>query len=337
MADKNTHYRFRLTGGKTPESFQLPLKGLMLEKKDENGNSRGLKKVAYVKGHDSIFVEDHIGDEESESVWFEKGVLDVHKENKALVAIMFGHRWYGSHYELKNDTKEAEKKLSKFDLIEKAIAKLSTSNDDETLAIGLAVLGSHVLQQPLAVITASLKEKAYEEPQVLIDEMSSGDYQAKYVASLAILKGVLLINPSRTAVTWADGKTIVQVPAGQDPLTKIGMFLSQKDESARITLQEIGERTTRAYNKKTVPDVGGVVKEITGGQGADLGNQRDGGNDDDDQMTLEEASSLYMELLGKDKVPPNKKNDLDWILEKVEEAQAEGEGTDRNDTGTDTN
>lgn len=319
---KKDYYRFRLTGGKTPASFQLPLKNLMLKKKDENGNDKGLKKVQYIPGHDSIFAEDHTGDEEPKAIWFEDGVLDVHKDNKPLVQIMFGHRWYKTHYELVDDNAAATKKLSKYDLIEKANTQINVATDDELRAIGLVLIGGGTIESPIAIIKANLKEMAYNDPQTVIDEMSNGDYHAKYTAALGLLKGIIQINPSRTAVTWPDGKTIVQVPAGQDPIAKIGQFLAGNDDQAMITLQEIGERTTRAYNKKKTPDVQGSVEKVLQNQkDDDVDGNSDGDTTGDKTMDLDEARGVYKELYGKD-VSTNKKNDLDWIIGKINEAKS---------------
>lgn len=316
MAKKNTHYRFRLLGDKRPKSWQLGLKATMI-KKVVDGKNHGLKKVAYVPGSDSIFIEDHKGDEQSQAIWFEDGVLDVHKDNKVLVDIVFGHRAYNKRYELVDENKAAVKKLSKYDLIEKANTKINVANEDELRATALVVLGGGVIEWEPERIKAGLKERAYETPQDVLDQMNSGDYHGKYIAALALLKGVVLINPSRTGVTWVDGKTIVQVPAGQDPLAKLGQFLSGKDEQAVITLQELGERIKRSYTKKTDPDVDEAVNEILGDDAPPPAEAPV----DESKEALENAKNTYKDLYEKN-VPNNKKNDLDWILGKIDAFKA---------------
>ena len=323
MAKKQT-YKFRLVGGKTPKSWQLPLKGLMLEKKT-NGVSRGLKKVAYVRGSESIFVEDQIGDQEPENIWFEDGYLEVDANDISKVDILFKHKWYGKKYERVDANATAEKKLNKYQLIETALKLINVSDEDEQRANAIVLIGAHVLEQSPAIVLSKLKEKAFNEPQLVIDEMSSYDYKAKYVAALAILKGVIEINPSRTAVTWQDGKTIVTVPAGQDPLIKIGTFLSGKDESATITLQEIGERTTRAYNRKTTPDVKQAVEQVAKTPKpttvvSKSNTEKDFADDSTklEDMGLEEAAAEFKEIFDKE-VPVNKKNNVEWIKAKIKE------------------
>jgi len=323
MANKNTHYKFRLKNGQTPASWNLPLKGVMLERFGENKISRGLKKIEYIKGHESIWAEDHIGDEKPESIWFEDGLLEVHKADKSLVYILFNHKWFNSHYELIDEDVTAKKKNTKFDLIQKALDKVDISDADEQKANALILIGPGVIDWSPERVKAGLKEKAFNEAQEVLDEMGANDYHAKYIAAHALLAGVVVINPSRTGVTWPDGKTIVTCPAGQDPIFKLGEFLSGSDELAKITLQEIGERTTRAYVVKEIPPVKEAVKKV-------LESAEEEEEEEEEQKELSEkdiennlankrmadATVAYFEEHNK-KVPSRYKNDVEWIESKL--------------------
>lgn len=309
MANKHT-IKFRLTRGRTPVNWQLPLTGMMLQKE----GSLGLKKVHYIKGVDSIFVDDYDGDEKPQQIWFEDGLFEANKYDLALMQILKRHPMYGREYEMVDEDATAQKELEEFETIEKALAKVNIVNDDAVKANGLVILGQGSLPWSAERVRAALKKKAmkYESAKDLLKEMNSGDFHAKYAGALAILKGILVINNTRTAVTWPDGKVVVTVPAGQDPIERLTNFLSGSDELAKITLQDIGEKSKRAYVRKPEPVIEEVVSEALG-TNTEVEDDGDG-----TEIDLEEAREMYKEIVGND-VPNNKKNDLDWILTKIDE------------------
>jgi hypothetical protein len=315
MANKQ-FIRFRLTGDKRPISFQIPIKGMMLKRPNKDGepNATGsLKKIHYIPGVDSIFIEDYDGDEKGKKIYFEEGFLDVHKDNRPLLTILKQHTWFNNHYEMVDEDATAEKELTNYELIEKAIAKVNISNEEELKANGLILLGPAVIEMSETRVRAALKKRAFETPKELLEEMSTSDYRAKYAGALAVLRGTLLINPTRTAVTWPNGKVVVSVAAGVDPIEKLGSFLSGNDDAAMITLQEIGERSKRAYNIKVPVDLEGEINEVIAQKKASNGVSLAS-----DGVGLEEASVMFKERFEKE-VPNNKKNDLEWIMSKLEE------------------
>ncbi len=321
--------KFRLKNGKTPESWQLPIKGMMLNK-IVNGISQGLKRIHYIPGISSVWLEDYKGDEKPRGVYFEKGLLEVDPDDKNLLFIIRNHKFLNVHFELADDDAVAQKELDRMDLVEKALAKVNIANGDELKANAMVLLGFGIATASDTVVRQKMKKNAFDNPKDVLATMNSGDYQAKYVAALSVLRGVVIINPTQTACSWEDGKVIVKVAAGQSPLEKLGEYLSQSTEDAVITLQEIGERITRSYAKRTDPDVAKEIQEIVGDnkdnelplspQG-DVNPPPADPAGTQDEMTLEEATASYLEVLGKD-VPNNKKNDLDWILLKIAEKKA---------------
>lgn len=316
MANKQ-FIRFMLTGDKKPISYQLPIKGMMLKRPHKNGepNATGsLKKIHYISGVDSIFQEDYEGDEKPQKIYFEDGFLDVHRDNKPLLTILKLHPWNNVQYEMVDEDATAEKELTNYELIEKAIAKVNISNEEELKANGLILLGSSVIEMSETRVRAALKKRAFETPKELLEEMSTSNYKAKYAGALAVLRGTLMINPTRTAVTWPNGQIVVSVAAGVDPIEKLGSFLSGNDDAAMITLQEIGERSKRAYNVKTTIDLSEEINDVISQKKASNGLSLDS----DDEVGLEEATTMFKERFDKD-VPNNKKNDLKWIMSKLEE------------------
>lgn len=320
MANKQI-IRFRLTGNKRPVSYQIPIKGMMLKRPHKNGepNASGtLKKIHYIPGVDSIFVEDYDGDEKSQKIVFEDGFLDVHRDNKPLLTILKSHTFFNNHYEMVDEDATAEKELNQFELVEKALAKVNISNEEELKANGLILIGSPVMEMSETRVRAALKKRAFETPKELLEQMSTNDYKAKYAGALAILRGTLEINPTRTAVTWPNGKIVVSVAAGVDPIEKLGAFLGGSDDQAMITLQEIGERSKRGYTKNVPVDLAEEINEVLeqkkGTNSVSLASE----DDDEPEMDLAEASVMFKERFDKD-VPNNKKNDLEWIMSKLEE------------------
>lgn len=310
MASKDI-VRFRLTGNRTPISFSIPTKEMMLEKETEGGG-KSFKRIHYIPGVDSVWKEDYKGDEKPKKIVFEEGFLDVHKSNKPLLFILRNHKWFNQIYEIVDEDTIAEKELDRMDLIEKALTRVNIANEDELIANALILVGESVVGLTPTRIKAALKKKAFDEPEELINEMNTNDYKAKFAGALAIQREVIFINPTRTAVTWPDGKVIVNVAAGQSPVEKLGAFLSENNEQAKITLQEIGIRSTRAYTKSVEADLGGAVEEalaVSQGSSKDV---------DGSEIGLEEARSMYKELNDGNEVPNNKKNDLEWILSKLD-------------------
>lgn len=326
MASKKTHYRFKLMNGITPPSFQVPLKNVMVERFGENGITRGLKKIEYIKGHESMWAEDHIGDEKPIGIWFEDGYLDVHKGEKGLVDILFNHKWHNQKYELIDKNRDAVKKLNKFDKIELALSKVNIANPDEQKANALVLIGPGVIDWSKDRIKAGLKEKAFNEAEYVISEMSSNDYHAKYISAHALLTGVVVINPTRTAVTWADGNIIVTCPVGQDPLFKLGQFLSKNDKESKITLQEIGERTKKKYVLKDIPKVKEAVDKVVNITEKSVDTEEETEEEEaftedellqnEENIRLAKATVDYFDKFNK-KVPARYKNDPNWIESKL--------------------
>lgn len=295
--------RFRLIGEKTPVSFQIPLRGMMIEKK-VNGRSVGLKKVVYIPGAPSIWKEDYEGDEEERQLWMEDGILDIQRGDFNALEILKRHPWFGVKFEIQDEEADAFKELEHLELVEKALQRVNISQEDELRATAVVLLGSGVISWGENRVKAGLKKLAYDKPETVLQEMDAVDYHSKYISALAHMKGVILLNPSRTAVTWEDGKVIVKVATGQDPLRKLAEFLADSTEEATTTLQEIGERIKRKYERK-IEDTGEEKIE------AMLAEK-------EAQMSLEQAREVYAEKLGK-AVPANMKNNLEWILSKLEE------------------
>lgn len=318
MANKKLNYE--LTKGRRPASWQLPIKNIMIEKFDGK-KSLGLRTLQYMPGQESIFKEDHTGDQKPSGVWFEDGALQVDSANKALVQILEKHPWNRIHFNKVDHDVAADKNIDLMALRFKAYEAVSSKDPEEMKARAFVLLGAYVISQSDKLIESQLKQMAMDDPENVLEEMKQPDYAPKTVAALAVLRGVLLINPTNTQISWADtGKSLISIAAGQDPISKLGQFLSGKEESAKLTLQEIGEKIKRSYEFKKDYTADKEIDGIVGNQEEDDVDSQKSKSEDD--LNLQEAREEYEDAFGKG-VPINKKNDLEWIKDKIAEGPKE--------------
>jgi hypothetical protein len=314
MAKEKLNYT--LKSGARPAGWQLPIKNVMLNKYVDKVN-KGQRSIEYVPGQESIFKEDHAGDEEPVDVWFEDGSLQVSEDNIALAEILKRHPWNGIHFELVDHDVTAQKDLDKMELRVKAYEKVSSKDKDEMRARAFVLLGPYVISQSDRVVESQLKQLAMDDPEAVLKEMKNPDYEAKTVGALAVLRGALVLNPTNTQVSWGDtGKQVISVAAGQDPITKLGQFLSGKDEDAKLTLQEIGEKIKRSYERKTDFTADKEIEKLSSDNDTDSVASQSGKSSE--ELDIEEARVEFEAIMGK-QVPNNKKNDLDWIQSKIKE------------------
>lgn len=317
MATKSI--RFQLKGGARPINWQLPIRSVLIS----DGGIR--KRIEYIRGHASPFKDDHKGDEKPESVWFKDGFLDVHPEDMALLVILQRHPLFKRKYELVDREAKAQEALDGYSKIEKALDKINISADDEAKATALVLVGPEMIGSENKEVRAALKKMAFESPDTVIGEMDKNDYRAKYSAALAIMREAVLVNSTHTEVTWPDGKLIVPVPRGKSSIDVLGAFLGENTPEARATLQEIGQQIKRSYIRNTPVTAEEEIKEILRDNDSKpedndvvLRENNDGPSGEDPDV--EEARALYFDVLG-NTVPHNKKNDVDWMLKKIDEKQ----------------
>lgn len=313
MAKRKNYYLFKLKNDKRPASWGLKIKQLMLTKKDEGGRVIGKKFVQYVPGENSIFKEDHTDDKQPVIPTFENGILKVDKDDKPLLEILRRHPWYNVHYELIDEDAKAKNELEYQDKIVLALEKVNVSEEEKLRANGLVLIGYITSDWTPERIKAKLRDMAIKEPDTILNEMNNEDYRAKYIASLSLLKKVVLENESRTKVVWANtGETIINVAVGQSPVKKLGEFLAGNNDKALATLQELGEQIKRSYERKEPIDIDSEINALKN-QGKNISSQST------EDVEIEELQKAFEEKF--DKQPPNnKKNDAEWLLEKLNDA-----------------
>lgn len=317
MATKSV--RFQLKGNKRPVNWQLPIRNVLLSK-------AGIRKrIQYVRGHASPWKDDHKGDEKPQTVWFADGFLDVHPDDQSLLFILQRHPLFGKKYELVDREAKAQEALDKYSLIEKALDKVNIAVNDEAKATALVLVGPEMVGAEDNEVRAALKKMAFETPEKVISEIGKNDFKAKYSAALAIMREAVMVNATHTEVTWPDGKLIVPVPRGKSAIDVLGGFLGENTPEAKSTLQEIGQQIKRSYVRQTPVTAEDEINELIAEKylpkkdnDVDLHDMQTGAYGDDPDV--EEARTMYFDAVGST-VPNNKKNDVDWMLKKIDEQQ----------------
>jgi hypothetical protein len=234
---------YKLKNGKTTGSFQLPLRNIMISK-IVDGEPRA-KKIQYIPGADSIFVEDYKGDENPKSVWFEDGEIRVPEENWVLNEILKNHPWNNKHYVLVNEDATAQKEIAEFETLTKASNSIIEEKDELKIrATAMVIITDEAADWSPAKCKTELLKYARSHSSHLIAEMAKPDYESRFIAALAFNKGIIKYNLHRTAVVWNDGKegVIIRLAQGEKGIDKLGDFLSKKSNSSTEVLQRIGEK-----------------------------------------------------------------------------------------------
>lgn len=317
---------YRMIGGDYSESkgFQLPIKGQFIEKIVEENNknlSKGFKRICYIKGSDSIFVEDQKGDLQPMSVWFKFGDLRVDKTDHVLNEIAQKHKWFGVRYVLWSKEKETEQKLTIKRAKAAAIKLIDDSDTDKIKAIALAVKGPQAINWTDSTCELELREFAEASPKELQSIMHTKHYQSQLMAGLAFVKGLVKENSNKTAVVWSDSDgVILKLAKGENGIAELGRYLSQATDETKLVLQAIGERldaiaTDTVKQPKSALE---IENENLKKQLAEF--QKKSGSTVKGLSDLQQAQSEYKTVLKKD-VPARYKNDLEWIQSKIKEAK----------------
>lgn len=337
---------FKMKNGAKPASWKLGYKDLLLTKFDPTTKRNlGKKRVQYVAGESSIYKEDHTDDKRPSPIYFEYGICKVHKDDFAKIELLKRHPHFDVVYELVDANADAKKELEQIGSIEKALDRVNgIVQDEEKQAVSLVMFGQQAKTWSVEQAFAKLKKEAINKPDNIINKLnsSSQNYQAKFISSLALLKGVVRENSIGTAVVWDNNsKEIVSIARGQNGLTQLSAFLAENNETARVTLQELGHRLKRSYVRKVEVNGAEEISSLLGNDKKDVSSPSEtettSGTEKNDveevdfetleisefnleDVDLEDAQKLYEKAIGK--VPNNKKNDLDWIKEKLLEAGA---------------
>ena len=344
---------FRLNlQGKTPSTWSLPQSNVMAPK-DEKGN----KFIAYYPGEDSCFVEDIVAKNKdlrpADVPLFEYNVsskqteLAVDEQNVALIRYLKTHPWFGVKYSIFSKDGQAKKDLSEFENVEKALELIKESDELKVKAISMAIFGLSSFNKSYTQCAAELKAKAIREPLVIIQAMEATNYETKYVSGLAFVSNIIKLNPTHTAIVWADSSegVILHVAQGENGLDKLTNFLTNESKEAQVLLQEFNTRLERkermavrsedadkVINEKDA-EIAALKKQLEDAKKAnenkieapktkDVDVVDEDENEEDENTenvsVLEQLQNDYKEKFGKE-APIAYKNNETWLAKKLAE------------------
>lgn len=290
---QNTPLVFYLLGNKTPETWSLNQKDVLVK----NEKTNFLEKIYYIPGANSIWHSDLekqgdiLKNYKKKPIFLIEGTLSVPPEDLILIEYLKKHPDFGVKFSLVDKNANAQKSIDKADLITSAVLSLQGSALD-IKTVGLLVFGEGVLQQEDKEIEAMVKQSAISNPQAIVDAYSEqGEWKYKKVVALALSKGIIRINPTKTAVLWTDtGEPILTLAVGQKPIDETGLFLSQNKNET--TLQALSLK----IDNKEVVNVPTTASQ--------------------DETSLEKLQKEYEAKF--EAIPPiNKKNDVEWLTKKL--------------------
>ena len=331
---------FRLTEKMTPASWTISGGYAVKE-------GSGRKLINYYPGSNSIFVEDHKSDIPAQEVQFMyNDILSdpateivVSEDNRALVAYLKAHPFFNIKYKIHDEEELSKEKSANYDKISEAFSLISESDDLKIQAIAIAILGVQAYGWSPAKCSATLKEMATKTPDIIINKANSENYENFLIAALAFGIGIVKEDNTGNEVVWNDNTqgVILRLAKGENGIEKLGDMLSDADN--KLVLQEIGirlkkyEKTTNekafvvedlAEAKAVVDNQAKQIEELKAQLAAAnskpvIENAKDIEVKDlivVEKLTLEEAQKAYIEQEKKD-LPVNVKNNLDWILSKL--------------------
>jgi hypothetical protein len=286
---------FFLLNGLSPETWTLAQKNVLVK----NPNTGFLENIFYIPGTNTIWSSelekqgDVLKNYKKKEIVFVEGTLSVTEDNIILIDYLKSHPDFKEKFSLIDKDADSQKIIDKTDLITKAVMSLQ-GNSLDIKTVALLVFGESALLQDEKEIEALVKQKAISDPQSIVDAYSDkGEWKYKKVVALALSKGIIRINPTKTAVLWADtGEPILTLAVGQKPIDETGLFISQsKNES---TLQAL---SLKLENKEVI---------ISPASSIDKGAE----------SNLEKLQKEYEDKFGA--IPPiNKKNDVEWLSKKL--------------------
>jgi hypothetical protein len=287
---------FFLLNGLSPETWSLAQKNILVK----NPDTGFLENIYYIPGTNTIWHSelqkqgDVIKNYIKKDIYFIEGTLSVSPEDIILIEYLKTHPDYKLKFSLVDKNANAQISIDKADLIMAAVNSLQGKTLD-IKTVGLLVFGESILLQDDKETEAMVKQSAISNPQAIVNAYSDqGEWKYKKVVALALSKGIIKINPTKTAVLWTDsGEPILTLAVGQKPIDETGIFLSENKNET--TLQAL------ALKLDSKADVSTNTTATT-----------QTGSD----SSLEKLQKEYEDKFGA--IPPhNKKNDVEWLSKKL--------------------
>lgn len=333
---KNTT-TFRLKGKKKKGHWILP-RGMA---KAPDGF---MKKISYRPGTTSIFDDDNKKSAaKPKAVVFSYNMkkhdphveIEVPKSDKLLFDYLTKHPKFNKEYFIYDENAEATKKSQQYDKVEKALGYVSDAGEYEVKAAALAVFGFDFFSKTVEVCKAKLKERAFNNPDEIINVYKAEDFQNRYMVALMYCNNIIENNDTHSAVLWSDTKNaIMTIAVGETGIDKITEFINRNTPESLVLLQEFQARVDKVEKAKKEAkfDSATASKEISAkdkriaelekmlaekqAPAEDKNPPAEEVVDKYENVTLEEAVALYKEQKGQD-VPTAKATNLPWIVKQL--------------------
>jgi len=220
---------YKLTGGRTPLSFSIPVEDssktrLMYwdEKKKLN------RPLRYARNQQSPFVDEQDGEVIMEPVVFIDGLLTVPKENQVLQEFLHYHPMNGIKFEEIDKERDASKEVERMDIEDEARMK-ARELDLETLEdVYRVVYGKDPSKMTSTEIKRDVRVYATNHPESFLNSLKGGDFQYK-VLLRKILDSRLLYfkNNNKEVFMNIDGNKgrLLSIPFGKDPFEYLSEYL----------------------------------------------------------------------------------------------------------------
>lgn len=284
---------FFLLNGLAPETWSLSQKNILVK----NPDTGFLENIYYIPGTQTIWHNelqkqgDILKNYRKKSIYFVEGTLSVQPDDLILIEYLKTHPDFKVKYSLVDKDADAQKSIDKADLITSAVLALQGDTLD-IKTVGLLVFGESVLQQEKKEIEALVKQTAISDPQAIVNAYSDKDeWKYKKVVALALSKGIIRINATKTAVLWTDsGEPIITLAVGQKPIDETALFIAQNKNETTLQAMSLKIDGKQQINVANVPN----------------------------EEQAEELRKAYENKFGA--IPPNnKKNDVEWLSKKLVE------------------
>lgn len=284
---------FFLLNGLAPETWSLSQKNILVK----NPDTGFLENIYYIPGTQTIWHNelqkqgDILKNYTKKSIYFVEGTLSVQPDDLILIEYLKTHPDFKVKFSLVDKDADAQKSIDKADLITSAVLALQGDTLD-IKTVGLLVFGESVLQQEKKEIEALVKQTAISDPQAIVNAYSDKDeWKYKKVIALALSKGIIRINATKTAVLWTDsGEPIITLAVGQKPIDETALFIAQNKNETTLQAMSLKIDGKQQINAANVPN----------------------------EEQAEELRKAYENKFGA--IPPNnKKNDVEWLSKKLVE------------------
>ncbi len=178
-----------------------------------------IREIRYCERENSVYKEEQSPNSVKSPVIFRMGRLFVPKSRPNLMNFLLLHPENkgngGSGFEIIDEVKKKETKLSTEFLVNDAINMLRTRDLDDL--IGLAAAYNMDVDRPAADIKHDLLIKAKADPKGFMASFDNPSVSMKAKIRTAQKYNIIKVNPD--AIRWFDtNRMIVSVPAGMDPI-----------------------------------------------------------------------------------------------------------------------